>query len=59
MARDHGDTSTSQAGRKKGTPQETSFISSLVAIMSVEELRSFGQVPFVIRLEVSNNRRGR
>ena len=30
------------------------MVSSLVATMSVEELRSFRQVPIAIRLEVSN-----
>ena len=31
------------------------MVSSLVAAMSVEELRSFRQVPFVINLEVLDN----
>ena len=46
--------STSQAGRKRGIPRETPTISSLVAAMSKEELRSFRQVPIIISLEVSN-----
>ena len=52
MARGHKEASTSQAGRKRGTPWETPIVSSLVAAMSVEELRSFNQVPVVIRMEV-------
>ena len=54
MARGQKETSTSQAGRKKGTPLETPTASSLVAAMSVKELRSFSQVPTDISLELSN-----
>ena len=53
MARGHGETSTSQAGRKRGTPRETPTVRSLVVAMSVEDLRSFRQVSAAIRLEVS------
>ena len=52
--RGHGDASTNQVGGKRGTPQETHMVSSLVTAMSVKELRSFRQVPIAIRLEVSN-----
>ena len=55
MSRGHEETSTSQAGRKRGCPRETPTVISLVAAMSVEDLRSFRQVPAAIRLEVSNN----
>ena len=55
MARSHEEASTSQAGRKRGTPWETPTVSSLVATMFVEELSSFGQVLTVIRLEVSDD----
>ena len=55
MERGHEEASTSQAGRKRGTPRETPTVSSLVAAMSVEDLRSFRQVPAAIRLEVSDN----
>ena len=41
MARGHEEASTSQVVRKRGTPRETPTVSSLVAAMSVEELRSF------------------
>ena len=54
MVRGHEEASTSQAGRKMGTPQETPTMSSLVATMFVEDLRSFRQVPTAIRLEVSD-----
>ena len=54
MARGHEEASTSQAGRKRGIPWETPMVSILVAAMSIEELRSFRQVPAAIRLEVSN-----
>ena len=39
MARGHKEVSTSQVRRKRGTPRETPTASSLVATMSVEELR--------------------
>ena len=54
MARCHEEDSTSQARRKRGTPRETPTMSSLVATMSIEDLRSFKQVPIAIRLEVSD-----
>ena len=38
MARGHEEASTSQTGRKRGTPRETPTISSLVVVMSVEDL---------------------
>ena len=41
MARGHEEASTSHAGHKKGIPREMLIVSSLVATMSVEELRSF------------------
>ena len=54
MARGHEETSISQAGREGGTSREMPTISSLVAIMSIKELRSFSQVPADIKLEVEN-----
>ena len=54
MVRGHEEASTSQVGRKRGSPKETPTVSSLVATMSVEDLRSFRQVPPAIRLEVSD-----
>ena len=52
MTRGHGEASTSLARLKRGTPWETPMVSNLVTAMSIEELRSFRQVPAAIRLEV-------
>ena len=41
MVRGHEETSTSQAGHKRGTLRETPTVISLVSAMSVEEFRSF------------------
>ena len=54
MARGHEKASTSQAGRKRGTPREMSTVSSLFAAMFVEDLRSFRQVLTTIKLEMSD-----
>ena len=54
MARGYKEISTNQAGRKRGTPWETPTVSILVDAISIKELRSFSQVPAVIRLEVSD-----
>ena len=43
-----------RARHKRGTPLESPNASSLVAAMSVEELRSFCQVPADISLEFSD-----
>ena len=53
IARGHEETSTSQVGHKRETSREILTIRSLVASMSIEELRSFSQVPADIRLEVA------
>ena len=55
MERGHEETSTSPVGHKRGTPRETPSVRSLVAAMSIEEFRSFNQVPIVIKLEVSDD----
>ena len=52
MVRGHEEASTSQAGRKIGTHGKRPRRGILVATMSVEDLRSFRQVPAAIRLEV-------
>ena len=52
MARGHKEASTSQATRKRGGPWETPTASNLVTTMSIEDLRSFRQVPAAIRLEM-------
>ena len=54
MTRDHKEVSTSQAGRRRGTPWETPTTSSLVAAMSVEELRLYSQILTKINLETSD-----
>ena len=54
MERGQEETSTSQVGRKRVTPRESLIASSLVAAMSIEELRSFCQVPMDISLEFSD-----
>ena len=54
MARGHKEVSTSQAGRRRGTPRETPTASSLVTVMSVEELRLYSQMPTKTNLETSD-----
>ena len=53
MARVQEETSTSQAGRRKGTTREMPSASNLVIATFVGELRSFCQVPVNISLELS------
>ena len=53
MAGGHEETSTSQARRKRGIPWEMPTTSSLVAVMYVEDLRYFSQVPIGISLKLS------
>ena len=48
------ETSTSQVGRRRGSSRESPTSSSLVASMSVEELRSLCRVPDIINLELSD-----
>ena len=54
MMRGQEKTSTSQVGRRKGSSWESPIASSLVASMSMEELRSFRRVPDGNNLEFSN-----
>ena len=54
MTRGHKEASTSQVGRKRGTPREMPTASNLVLAMCVEDLRSFIQVTVAIRLEMSS-----
>ena len=54
MERGHEEGSTSQARHKRGTPWETPMVRNLVNAMSIEDLRSFRQVPTTIRLEMSD-----
>ena len=48
------ETSTIRARRKRGTPRESPTTSNLVVVMSIEELRSFCQIPTDISLELSD-----
>ena len=52
MTRGQEETSTSQVGRKRGSSRESPTASSLVASMSMEELRSFYRVPDDISLKL-------
>ena len=54
MARGHNETSTYQVGHRRGTPWESPTASNLVVAMSVEELRSFCEVPANVSLELSD-----
>ena len=45
MARGQEDTSTSQAGRKRGPDRDTSSASSIISSLSMEELRPYCQIP--------------
>ena len=55
MARGHEEVLTSQAGRRRGTPWETPTASSLVASMSIEEPRLYGQILTEISMEMSDD----
>ena len=52
MMRGQEETSTSRVERRRGAPRESPITSSLAIVMSVEELRSFFQVPVDISLEL-------
>ena len=54
MTRGQEEISTSQVGRRRGSSRESPTMSSLVASMSMEELRSFCRVPDGISLEFSD-----
>ena len=52
MARGQEETSTSQAGRRKGPSQDTPSASSLISSLSMEELRSYCRIPNDIDFEL-------
>ena len=54
MERGQEKTSTSQVGRRRGPIWELPSTSSLVSSLSMEELRSFCQIPDSINLELSD-----
>ena len=55
MEKGYEEVSSSQARRRRLTPQETPTVSSLVVVMSAEELRLYYQVPAEISLEMSDD----
>ena len=54
MARGQEETSTSQARHRRGPSRELPSASNLVSSMSMEELRSYCQIPNSISLELSD-----
>ena len=54
MARGQEETSTSQAGRRKGPSRDTPSASNIISSLSMEELRSYCQIPNNIDFEFSD-----
>ena len=54
MARGQKDTSTSQAGCRRGPSRDTPSASSIISSLSMEELRSYYQIPNSINFELPN-----
>ena len=54
MERGQEETSTSQAGSRKGPSQDTPSASSLISSLSMEELRSYCRIPNDIDFELSD-----
>ena len=52
MARGQEETSTSQAGRRRGPGGDTPFASSIISSLSIEELRSYCHIPDSINFEL-------
>ena len=55
MAIDQEETFTSQAGRKRGLGRDTPSASSIISSLSMEELRSYCQIPDNIDIELSDS----
>ena len=55
MERGQEETSTSQAGRRRGPSRDTPFASSLISSLSMEELRSYRRIPNDIDFELSDD----
>ena len=55
MARCQEETSTSQAGRSKGPSRDTPSASSLISSLSMEESRSYCQIPNNINFELPDS----
>ena len=54
MARGQEETSTSQVGRRRGPSWDTPSASNLISSLSMEELRSYYQIPNDIDFELSD-----
>ena len=54
MARGQEETSTSQAGRKRGPTHGTPSTSSIISSLSMEELRAYCEIPDDIDVTLSN-----
>ena len=54
MAKGHKEVSTSQAGRRRGTPREMAIARSLFAALSTEESRLYRKIPTEISLYMSD-----
>ena len=54
MARRQEETSTSQAGRRRGPSLDTPSTSSIISSLSMEELRFYYQIPNNIDFELSD-----
>ena len=54
MARGQEETSTSQAGRRRGPGRDTPSASSIISSLFMEELRSYCHIPDNINFELSN-----
>ena len=54
MARGQEETSTSQVGRKRGPSLDMPSTSSLISALSMEELRSYYQIPNNFDFELSD-----
>ena len=55
MARGQEETSTSQAGCRRGPSRDTPFASSLISSFSMEELRSYYRIPNSIDFELPDS----
>ena len=54
MARGEGETSTSQAGRKRGRTRGTPSTSSSISSLSMDELRAYCEIPDGINVMLSD-----
>ena len=59
MERGQEETSTSQAGRRQGPSRELPSTSSIISSLSIDEVRSYCQIPEDIDFELSEARLNR